>query len=165
MIQKSLRLTAVDETIIKELLSDPRVEKPSDVVFFAYKDSAANIPDWTKVAKKKFLADPSLDESSTGKIISFGIEEQDFREVLNSIKSTLNLQKPKSSFITRQTLKAAFIRHLENGCKNAFKSPDPVLEIKNLDGVSLISRFAQLLTKSDEESIKKINTIKKLLEE
>ncbi len=167
MLNKSIRLTKDDVIGLQEIINhDPRVEKgQSEALYYSFKDAAANIPNWSVVAKAKFRIknDVEIDPDDYSNIRTFIIEEQDFDKVLRSIKEELNLNKPRFSYMARLCILAARMRL--NTEKTVEKKIVPVdVEKIRVDGISLIRKIADLFESDTEEANKKLMEIKRIVE-
>ena len=168
MLSKSIRLTREDVIGLNEIINnDPRIEKgQSEALYYIFKDAAANIPNWSEVAKTKFKEDKDIEISPDDYSIirTFSIEEEDFYKVRNSINEQLNLSRPRISYMTRLCIIAAR-RKLKNKSISKDKSTHLEIEKINVDGVSLIRKVAELLESTSEKDTEKIIKIKGILEE
>ena len=167
MLNKSIRLTKEDVIGLQELIDhDPRIEKgQSEALYYCFKDAAANIPNWSVVAKAKFKvkSDVEIDPADYSNIRTFSIEEQDFDKVVSSIKDQLCLMKPRISFMIRLCILAARMRL--NSEKTVEKKIAPVdVEKVRIDGISLIRKIADLFESDTEEAHKRIMEIKRIVE-
>lgn len=155
MLNKSIRPTKEDAIGIQRIIEgDMRVEKsPSEALFYAYKDAAENIPDWNAIKKLKFEDDGDIDEQAYGGTMSFTVDEKDFEVVVESLKSQLNIEKVRISYMTRLCILAARSRLTEVAEKES------VVEVKNVDGVELLRRVnekaATLIKNGNTEKIMK----------
>ncbi|WP_158305250.1 hypothetical protein [Carnobacterium sp. 17-4] len=146
---------------------DPRIEKgQSEALYYAFKDAASDIPDWSVVAKTKFKSDKDVGISPKdySNIRTFNIEKNDFDKVRNSINDQLNLSKPRISYMTRLCIRAASMRLKNKMAVEKKLIPIGVEKVK-LDGVSIIRRIAELLESTSEEAVEKVVKIKDILEE
>lgn len=156
MLNKSIRPTKEDAIGLQRIIEgDMRVEKsPSEALFYAYKDAAENIPDWNAIKKLKFEDDGDIDEQAYyGGTMSFTVDEKDFEVVVESLKSQLNIEKVRISYMTRLCILAARSRLTEVAEKES------VVEVKNVDGVELLRRVnekaATLIKNGNTEKIMK----------
>lgn len=168
MLNKSIRLTKEDVIGLKELINhDPRIEKgQSEALYYSFRDAAANIPDWSVVAKVKFEGDSDveIDLDDYSNIRTFNIEQEDFDGVVDSIKHQLHITKLRISYMTRLCILAARMRL--NTEKNVEEKIAPVqIEKVNVDGVSLIKKIAELLESDKGEARDKIIEIRRIVEE
>lgn len=167
MLNKSIRLTKEDVIGLNEIINhDPRIEKgQSEALYYSFKDAAANIPDWSVVAKAKFEGDSDIEISSDeySNIRTFNIEQKDFEKVADSIKEQLNLSRPRISYMTRLCILAARMR-LKNERTMEKKITHVKIEKVKIDGVSLIKKIVELLESTSEEATQKIIKIKGILE-
>lgn len=167
MLSKSIRLTKGDVIGLQELINhDPRIEKgQSEALYYAFKDAAANIPNWSVVATTKFEGDNNveLDPNDYSNIRTFNIEQEDFDVVVDSIKTQLPITKLRISYMTRLCILAARMRLNVNRTVEKTIAPVEVKKLK-VDGISLIRKVAELLESDTEEAWGKITEIKKIVE-
>lgn len=168
MLNKSIRLTKEDVIGLNEIINhDPRIEKgQSEALYYAFKDAATNIPNWSEISKKKFEGDKDIEISpdNYSNIRTFNIEEEDFVKVRNSLNEQLNLYRPRISYMTRLCILAARIRLKNNFSTNEISNNVEVDKVK-INGVIIIKKLAELLESTSEEDVKKIMKICSILEE
>ena len=112
-MKKSISLTAEDRRNIACIIKkDNRIEKPSpaEVLRVSFENAAAAPPDWNKIIEeyKKLPPDNTsgkeIDEIVGGNTKTFIIDNDLLAAVSESIKTQLNLLKPRFSYITRLCL-------------------------------------------------------------
>ncbi len=165
VLNKSIRLTAEDARGIQDMIQrDPRIEKgQSEALYYAFKDAAENIPDWNIVANAKFDDTGIEMDPDSGYTKSFSVDEQDFATVVESLKSQLNIQKVRISYMTRLCIMASRMRLNEISEKDVQKKGGRKVSIK-IEGVSLIRQIAELLETDNDEARDKIIRIKNIVE-
>jgi len=167
VLSKSIRLTKEDVIGLNEIIkNDPRIEKGhSEALYYAFKDAAANIPNWTEVSQAKFEGDKDVEISPDDFSIvkTFSIEQDDFYKVLESINKQLGTSRPRFSFITRLCILAARMRLRNKKTIGEKASNKEIVKIK-VDCVSLIKKLAELLESTSEDAEEKILKIKEILE-
>jgi hypothetical protein len=154
---KSFRPTREDAIAIQKIMDgDPRIEKPSEALYYAYKDAAEKIPDWPAIKKLKFDNednDIEVDEQAYGGTMSFTVDENDFETVVNSLKQQLRIERVRISYMTRLCILAAARTRLGS----VEEKKEHVVEVQNIDGVDLLRKVnekaAQLILADKTDKI------------
>lgn len=153
MINKSFRPTKEDIIGIQKIIEgDTRIERsPSEALFYAYKDAAENIPDWNAIKRLKSHDDGEADDKAYGGTVSFTVDENDFKIVVESLKQQLHIEKVRISYMTRLCIRAARTRLVP------VEKEAKVVEVQNVDGVELLRRInekaARLIQSGNTEKI------------
>jgi hypothetical protein len=150
---KSFRPTREDAIAIQKIMDgDPRIEKPSEVLYYAYKDAAEKIPDWPAIKKLKFNDFIEVDEQAYGRTMSFTVDENDFETLVNSLKQQLKIERVRIAFLTRLCILAARVR-----LGSVEEKKEHVVEVQNIDGVDLLRKVnekaAQLILADKTDKI------------
>lgn len=137
MLNKSFRPSKEDARRIKWLIShDTRVEKTAgEALYYAYKESAAHLPDWRSVSQMQFYDLPDDIDALEfgGGIISFSVDEKDYSTVATSIRDQLNIERIRVSFMTRLCILAQVHRIIGADEKKQ-------IVIENIDAADLLVR-------------------------
>lgn len=115
ILTKSIRLTKEDAVSLADIVEkDPRVERgSSEALRICYEDAAANIPNWKEILEESRHLDYSgrdADDSKELSTISFLVGEKEFMAVLESVRSQMELSRPRISYITRLCIYAARLK-------------------------------------------------------
>lgn len=166
---KSIKLKPTDILRLNTIIAkDFRISKGgySEAIRLTIESSYKKKPNWNKLAYDMRYNDLTVDDTLIANIqevpiTNFTVDKDLFDFVLNNIKSALNLDKPRISYVVRLCI---FFLYSDLTVK--YPLSDNELEDTSfnvISDVSLIRIIAELLESDSEEAKKKISEIKKVL--
>jgi hypothetical protein len=163
----SIRLTEQDQAVLIAIASrDGRVgsDHITSAINYSYQDIADEIDKYTAEYLKKldtaFPIPEVVNPPTAVRTTTFNCDEKIMKKVSTAVKKKLGMGKIRVAFLTRLVIRAQLER-LQNLEKDVILEE---IQIKEIQGVKMISELADLLQRNDKEALRTIIEIRKLLD-
>lgn len=150
--------------IIDIMERNPRIEKESEAITYAFRTAAADIRyncdsiDWeaTGLLDFKDVKNSDIEFADTR---SISVEEDDLKILVDNFRDKTGVKKVQFAYLARLCI----LYTRQKLRKRVEDENEATIEVQNVDGVALIQKFAELLQANDGHSKNKVQQIKGIL--